>query len=130
MSRLTKIDKYGNIYTNTHVFCRNLVSEDGMNYRFIDYGTGLMAFDGLPITKLYKLENFEEEMNVPLDKVINALFKEGIYIFDAGDVIHLDVTEISLHYNGVQWLWETTHGIKPFRNYKYTWWFTKEEVEE
>jgi hypothetical protein len=27
-------------------------------------------------------------------------------------------------------LWETTHGIKPFRNYKYTWWFTKEEVEE
>lgn len=82
------------------------------------------------VDKLGKLEDLEEEMNVPLDKVINALFKNGIYVYDAGEVVHLEVTDISLHYNKCMWLWETTYGAKPFRNYKNTWWFSKEEVEE
>ena len=54
--------------------------------------------------------------------------KEEIYIIDACEIIHLNHTEISLHHNGVQWLWETPYGAKIFAHYKITWALTKEEL--
>jgi len=79
--------------------------------------------------KVNAIEEIQEELGIPLEVLFKAL-KEGIYIIDACEIIRLNHTEISLHYNGVQWLWETPYGTKPFRNYKNTWWFSKEEVEE
>lgn len=78
--------------------------------------------------KLGKLEDIEQELGIPLEVLFKAL-KDGIYIIDVCEIICLNYTEISLHYNGVQWLWETPYGAKIFTHYKITWALTKEELE-
>lgn len=77
MERLTKIDKYGNPYTNENVNCRNLISEDGINYQYVGYADNFKAFDGKPIEKLSKLEDLEQELGIPLEVLFKAL-KDGI----------------------------------------------------
>ena len=99
MERLTKIDKYGHPYTNENINCRNLVSENGINYQYVGYVDNFKAFDGKPIEKLSKLEDIEEakrliaedtreqlrkylkieqELGIPLEVLFKAL-KDGIY---------------------------------------------------
>jgi hypothetical protein len=73
MERLTKIDKYGHPYTNENVNCRNLVSEDGVNYQFVEYENNVKAYDGKPIDKLSKLEDLEDELGIPLEVLFKAL---------------------------------------------------------
>lgn len=75
MERLTKIDKYGHPYTNENVNCRNLVSEDGINYQYVGYVDNFKAFDGKPIEKLSKLEDIEEELGIPLEVLFKALLR-------------------------------------------------------
>ena len=78
MERLTKIDKYGHPYTNENINCRNLVSENGINYQYVGYVDNFKAFDGKPIEKLSKLEDIEQELGIPLEVLFKAL-KDGIY---------------------------------------------------
>lgn len=78
LERLTKIDKYGHPYTNEDINCRNLISEDGINYRFVKLENGVNAYDGKPIDKLYAIENIEEEIGIPLEVLFKAL-KDGIW---------------------------------------------------
>jgi hypothetical protein len=78
MERLTKLDTYGHPYTNEKINCRNLVSKDGVNYQFVEFGNGVRAYDGKPIDKLYAIENIEEELGIPLEVLFKAL-KDGIY---------------------------------------------------
>lgn len=95
MERLTKLDKYGNPYTNENIDCRNLVSEDGINYQYVGYADNFKAFDGKPIDKLSKLEDLEEELGVPLEVLFKAL-KEGVYAkFEEGKILE---TNIKLYY--------------------------------
>ena len=79
MERLTKLDKYGHPYTNENINCRNLVSEDGVNYQYVGYVDNFKAFDGKPIDKLCAIENIEEELGIPLEVLFKAL-KEGFYV--------------------------------------------------
>ena len=79
--------------------------------------------------KLGKLEDIEQELGIPLEVLFKAL-KDGVYIIDACEIICLNHTEISLHYNGVQWLWETPYGAKIFTHYRITWALTREELED
>ena len=98
-----------------------------LNKKINDYG-GYATFNAKDtIGKLGKLEDIEEELGIPLEVLFKAL-KEEIYIIDACEIIHLNHTEISLHHNGVQWLWETPYGAKIFAHYKITWALTKEEL--
>ena len=78
MERLTKLDKYGNPYTNEDINCRNLISEDGVTYKYVGYVDNFKAFDGKPIDKLSKLEDLEDEVGIPLEVLFKAL-KNGIW---------------------------------------------------
>jgi hypothetical protein len=80
------------------------------------------------IQQLGKLEDLQDELGIPLEVLFKAL-KEGVYIIDGCEIIHLNHTEISLHHNGVQWLWETPYGAKIFTHYKITWALTREKLE-
>ena len=74
------------------------------------------------------IDLIEQELGIPLEVLFKAL-KEGVYIIDACEIIYLNHTEISLHHNGVQWLWETPYGAKIFTHYQITWALTREEME-
>lgn len=142
MERLTKLDKYGNPYTNEDINCRNLVSEDGINYQYVGYVNNFKAFDGKPIDKLFKLEDLEEELGIPLEVLFEAL-KEGVYAkFEENKILKSD---IKLYYdlcqNGFKirvicleigqyedFEWEDYLFVK---DYGKTWWLEepKEELE-
>ena len=137
MKRMTKLDKYGHPYTNEKINFRNLVSKDGINYQFVELENGVNAYDGEPIDKLYTIEEFEEELKLPLEIIFKAM-KNGVW------VKHIDlISKEPIYYENIQlefykkfwilWISKETDIDHPFVreliDYGYTWALTKEELE-
>ena len=133
MERLTKIDKYGHPYTNENVNCRNLISEDGINYQFIEYENGVNAYDGKPIEKLSKLEDIEQELGIPLEVLFKAL-KDGIWCLTKEDGVEFMNVPKLFNYNDKYYFREDMFWFEPIvelKDYGKTWWIEepKEELE-
>lgn len=135
MERLTKLDKYGNPYTNEKINCRNLVSKDGVNYQFVELENGVNAYDGKPIDKLYAIENIEQELGIPLEVLFKAL-KEGIYrLYEEFEdeppyIYYLAVDLCYDDANEKEWcLVGLTNTPYYLKDYGKTWALTKEELE-
>ena len=134
MKRLTKIDKYGHPYTNENVNCRNLISEDGLNYQYVGYVDNFKAFDGKPIEKLSKLEDIEQELGIPLEVLFKALKKGKVWAcenscwgYSYHNVVGFNLNEVILQskfcsYSECDW------GID-LKNYGKTWWLENPEEE-
>lgn len=133
MERLTKIDKYGNPYTNENVNCRNLISEDGINYQYVGYADNFKAFDGKPIEKLSKLEDIEQELGIPLEVLFKAL-KDGIYRLyeefeDEPPYIYFSMVELGYDENKEEYyLLRSGWDMYFLKDYGKAWALTKEEL--
>lgn len=132
MERLTKLDKYGQPYTNEKINCRNLVSKDGINYQYVGYVDNFKAFDGKPIEKLSKLEDLEDDLGIPLEVLFKAL-KDGIYVQGEDEDGHLYITKLENYKIGLDWCKVSkSWGLSAFatKDYGKTWALTREELED
>ena len=137
MERLTKIDKYGHRYTNENVNCRNLVSEDGINYQYVGYVDNFKAFDGKPIEKLSKLEDIEEELGIPLEVLFKAL-KDGIYCVRKEDerpyiYFYEKLKLVPYDNNYLLSVYDEDYEenfVRNLKDYGKTWALTREELED
>lgn len=68
-------------------------------------------------------------LGVSLVSVFHALYEDGIYVWDAGEIIHVNHTELSLHCNDRLFLWETPYGPKVLSRIGVTWAFEKKDLE-
>lgn len=135
MERLTQLDKYGHPYTNENINCRNLVSEDGITYKYVGYVDNFKAFDGKPIDKLSKLEDIEQELGIPLELLFKAL-KDGIYrLYEEFEdeppyIYYLAVDLCYDDANEKEWcLVGSTNTPYYLKDYGKTWALTREELE-
>ena len=87
MNRLTKMDRYGHLYTNKAT-CRNIFESDGDRFKGVYFRSRFLAIDGEPIEKLGKLEDIEKELGINLITLFKAL--KGIWVKSTnGDVYYV-----------------------------------------
>lgn len=109
---------------------RNLISEDGTNYKFVKFKDGVKAYDGKSIDKLYAIENIEQELGIPLEILFKAL-KDGIYY----DYEHREPGDVSFRFCYKELIvrytchGETDYDYLELRDYGETWALTKKELE-
>lgn len=78
--------------------------------------------------KLYKLEDIEESLGVPLEVVFKAL-KQGIYTEKIDNTLLIS-KDVSLKHNGNQFVFILEHCYcVVIKNYKKTWWLSKTKEE-